>query len=170
MNFGAKINVIAMFLRSYVFGLAVIYYVFLWAVWEAKLSGVNCRVLPNVRPSQTQPNWHNHDIQQFSKQFSDRRNFWRNFRRKFWPKFHRHFLSIFFIFGAGAQRLAKNRKKCQVLRPSQPPIPPKFRHISAQNGNLEKYYLRKLLGTVFTGPCWIKKCRQITLLMVDRHG
>ena len=57
------------------------------------------------------------------------RTFWiAAFRRKFRPKFRAKFrqfvLSIFFDFWRGRLRRAKNRKKCQVLRPSQPPIPP----------------------------------------------
>ena len=53
-----------------------------------------------------------------------RRNFLPNFRRTFRPKFRRIFSIIFFDFWCGRWRRAKNRKKCQVLRPSQPPIPP----------------------------------------------
>ena len=67
----------------------------------------------------------------------------RNFRRRFWPKFRQHFLSIFSNFWRKMQVL---RPSQPPIPPSQPPIPPKFRQISVKNGNLEKYYLRKLLN------------------------
>ena len=55
------------------------------------------------------------------------------FSQQFWRPPQATFFDAFFsIFGAGTLRHAKHRKKCQVLRPSQPPIPPKFHQISAK--------------------------------------
>ena len=52
------------------------------------------------------------------------RTFWiAEIWRKFRPKFRRRFIGICLSFWRGR---AKNWKKCQVLRPSQPPVLPNF--------------------------------------------